>query len=179
MAERRMFHASVVESDVFLDLPIGAQALYFHLGMQADDDGFVNGPRQIMRKLRRRCSELQALLDSNFLLDFDGVVLLRHWRMANILRRDRMKPLAYPQIAAQVYVTDNQEYALENQGFFPTLLELRQPVLTTKCPPNIREDKIREDNIREDNINQDSVDGGYPETMAYVQKLMNRQMEKE
>ena len=49
MAERRMFHSAVVESDAFLDMPAGAQALYFHLGMHADDDGFVNGPRQIAR----------------------------------------------------------------------------------------------------------------------------------
>ncbi len=60
MAERRMFHSSVVESDAFLDLPAGAQALYFHMGMHADDDGFVNCPKQILRKLRRPQKDLQA-----------------------------------------------------------------------------------------------------------------------
>lgn len=179
MAERRMFHAAVVESDAFLDLPMGAQALYFHLGMHADDDGFVNGPKQIVRKLRRRADELRALIDAGFLLEFDGVVVLRHWRMANYLRSDRMKATNYPQIAAQLFVKANREYTLENEGFFPTLLELRQPILTTKCPPNIREDKIREENIKEMNINHDSVDGDYSETMAYVRQLLNRPNETE
>ena len=130
MIDRRMFHADVVESDTFLDLPIGAQALYFHLGMHADDDGFVNGPKQIVRKLRRRPTELQMLIDAEFLLEFDGIVLLRHWRMANVLGMDRMKPLNYPQIAAQIYVTENREYTLQPQEFSRTLLEIRMPFLT-------------------------------------------------
>ena len=69
MAERRMFHAAVVGSDAFLDLPPAVQALYFHLGMAADDDGFVNGPKQVARKLGLPATDLQQLIDSGFLLD--------------------------------------------------------------------------------------------------------------
>ena len=66
MAERRMFHGAVVESDAFLDLPVGAQALYFHLGMQADDDGFVNGPKQIAKNLNLDVGSLDVLEENGF-----------------------------------------------------------------------------------------------------------------
>lgn len=170
MAERRMFHASIVESDAFLDLPIGTQALYFHLGMHADDDGFVNGPKQITRKLGRRPNELQTLIDTGFLLEFDGIVVIKHWRVANYLRTDRMKPLNYAHIAAQLYVTASREYSLQPQGFSSTLLEIRQPILTTNCPPNIREDNIREDNISQDSIGS-AGDAPFANTLAYIRSL--------
>ena len=111
MAERRMFHMSVVESDSFLDLPIGAQALYFHIGMHADDDGFVNGPRQIMRKMGGCQEDLEALYEAGFLLDFDGIAVVKHWRMANSMQNDRVKPLRYPEIAKKIYVRENRSYS--------------------------------------------------------------------
>ena len=49
MANRRMFSLDVVDTDRFLDMSASAQALYFHLGMRADDDGFVNNPKKICR----------------------------------------------------------------------------------------------------------------------------------
>lgn len=110
MADRRMFHRQVVESDKFLDLPIGAQALYFHMGMQADDDGFVNGPKLIARQLRRPSKDLQALIDSGFLLDFDGIVVLTHWRIANSWQMDRLQLPRYPEIAKKLYINDIREY---------------------------------------------------------------------
>lgn len=158
MSERRMFHRALVESDLFLDLPIGAQALYFHIGMHADDDGFNNCSRQIARKLRRPKRELQALVDAQLLLEFDGIVVLRHWRVANVLRTDRMKPLQYPDISKQIYVLPNREYSLEPQQFSPTLFELRRQFLSVKCQRKVREDNITEDNINEDKINQDKTD---------------------
>lgn len=110
MAERRMFHRLVVESDRFLDLSIGAQALYFHLGMQADDDGFVNGPRLITRQLKRPYKELQALIDTGFLLDFDGVVVLTHWRVANSLQNDRLHLPQYAEIAKKLFINEEKLY---------------------------------------------------------------------
>lgn len=110
MADRRMFHRLVVESDKFLDLSVGAQALYFHLGMQADDDGFVAGPRLVARQLRRPYKDLQALIDSGFLLDFDGIVVLTHWRMANSLQNDRLHLPRYTQIAKQLFLNEQKRY---------------------------------------------------------------------
>lgn len=110
MADRRMFHRQVVESDKFLDLPIGAQALYFHMGMQANEDGFVNGPKLITRQLRRPGKELQALIDGGYLLAFDDVVVLTHWRLANRFRNDRVQLPKYPEVARKLYIKDTGVY---------------------------------------------------------------------
>ena len=181
MAERRMFHAAVVESDAFLDMPAGAQALYFHLGMHADDDGFVNGPRQIARKLRRPPRELQLLADQGFLLTFDGIVVLKHWLVGNSLKADRMKPLNYPEIAQKLYVTENRLYSLCPVG--ENLMKRRTERLDSKRNPKVREgkvtkDKVREDKIKEDNLREDktadAVFSGSPETAAAdTENVMN------
>ncbi len=110
MAERRMFHRLAVESDKFLDLSVGAQALYFHLGMQADDDGFVNGPRLIARQLKRPYKDLQALIDAGFLLDFDGIVVLTHWRMANSLQNDRLNLPQNISVAKKIFLNEHKIY---------------------------------------------------------------------
>ena len=110
MAERRMFHTAVVESDAFLDMTPAAQALYFHLGMNADDDGFVNGPRQVCRTLGAPVECLQELIDGDFLLWFDGVAVLKHFRLANTLQNDRIKQLSYPELAKNIYILPNRIY---------------------------------------------------------------------
>ncbi len=157
MAERRMFHSAVVESDAFLDMSAGAQALYFHLGMHADDDGFVNGPRQIARKLRRPPRELQQLADNGFLLKFDGIMLIRHWMVGNSLRLDRMKPLNYPQLAEKIYITANREYTTQGGDGLENLLEMRERKLATKCQPKVREGKVKEDKINKDKVVEDKI----------------------
>ena len=125
MAQRRMFHTDVVESDKFLDLSAGAQLLYFHLGMQADDDGFVNCPRQICRRLRRPPRDLKELIDGDFLYDFDGIVVIKHFRVANSLKSDRRKPITYPEIAKQLTIQQNRCYSKEFSDCDKTLYTLR------------------------------------------------------
>lgn len=111
MADRRMFHKNVVESDVFLDMPTSAQALYFHIGMYADDDGFVNSPRRIARLIGASNEDLQVLIKNRFLLAFEnGVVVIKHWRMANSLKNDRAKIPQYPKLAAGIYIKENRSY---------------------------------------------------------------------
>ena len=157
MAERRMFHSAVVESDAFLDLPTGAQALYFHLGMHADDDGFVNCPRQIARKLRRPLRELDLLTDAGFLLDFDGIMVIKHWLVGNSLKSDRMKPLNYPQIAEKIYVAENRLYTVERVESAENLLTRRTQRLESKRNPKVREGKVKEDKINEDKVAEDKI----------------------
>lgn len=144
MAERRMFHSAVVESDAFLDMPAGAQALYFHLGMHADDDGFVNGPRQIARKLRRPPRELKLLTECGFLLDFDGIVVLKHWRMANSLQNDRIKPLRYPDIAEKIYLKENKGYTTDPHCGGESLLKIKKDLLESARNPKGKEGKRKE-----------------------------------
>ena len=96
MAERRMFSKTIVDSDAFLDLSLGAQALYFHLSMRADDDGFVNNPKKIQRMTGTTEEDLQDLVEKRFLLRFaSGVVVIRHWKVHNYIRKDTYTPTMY------------------------------------------------------------------------------------
>lgn len=111
MAERRCFGMKIVDSDAFLDMPLSTQALYFHLGMRADNDGFVNNPRRIARLIGACDDDLNILLSKRFILVFDnGVVVIKHWRIQNTLKNDRLKMPQYPEIAAKVYIKANGSY---------------------------------------------------------------------
>lgn len=149
MAERRIFHASVVESDAFLDMPVGAQALYFHIGMHADDDGFVNGPKQIARKLRVGRQYITLLVEKGFLLQFDDLVVLRHWLVANSLKNDRLRLPRYTEIAAKLYVEENRQYTLVQPEGKLSLLDSRIELLDSTRNPKGREGKRTEPKRRE------------------------------
>lgn len=157
MAQRRMFHTDVVESDRFLDLSAGAQLLYFHLGMQADDDGFVNGPKQICRMLKRPPRDLRELVEKEFLLNFDGIMVIKHFRVANSLKNDRKKPLTYPEIAKQLTIQQNRCYCLVSDDHQETLYDLRTESVPEKTgihlesQPNLTEPNRTEENRREEN----------------------------
>ena len=89
MAERRMFAKTIIDSDAFLDMPPAAQLLYFHLAMRADDDGFVNKPKSILRLTGCTEEDLKYLAEEKFLIPFDsGVVVVRHWHVHNYIRKD-------------------------------------------------------------------------------------------
>lgn len=154
MAERRMFHSAVVESDAFLDLPAGAQALYFHLGMQADDDGFVNGPRQIARKLRRPPRELQLLVDNGFLINFDGIVVVKHWRVANNWKSDRLQLPQYPEYAKKIFLKPTREYTIFRVPGSQNLLRLKKKLIQ-EHGIQTESQKKREKNKKEENKKED------------------------
>ena len=89
MAKKRMFHVDIVENDVFLDMPLTSQSLYFHLGMNADDDGFVS-PKRIMRMIGAGQDDLQVLIAKRYILMFpSGVVVVKHWHKNNTIQNDR------------------------------------------------------------------------------------------
>ncbi len=95
MAQRRMFSKSVVRTDSFLEMPQTAQNLYFHLGMEPDDDGFVT-PKMIMRTLGSTEDDLKILIVKGFVIQFEsGVIVVRHWKENNYLRNDRYKETIY------------------------------------------------------------------------------------
>lgn len=149
MAERRMFHSAVVESDAFLDMPAGAQALYFHLGMHADDDGFVNGPRQIARKLRRPPRELKLLTECGFLLDFDGIVVIKHWLVANNWKKDRLQLPRYPEIARKLYTKESKVYTTTRPRKGKNLLQTKKKLLNDSGN-QMETQKRREESRREE-----------------------------
>lgn len=151
MAERRMFHKAVVESDLFQQMPAASQALYLHICMHADDDGFVNNPRQLARMCGAKESHLATLSEKNFLMPFEDVAVVRHWRMANSLKNDRLKPLRYPQIAKKLYIQENKIYTTSKKAGAVNLFLLRQNALDSKWNPRIEEGNETE---KEENKNE-------------------------
>lgn len=113
MARKRMFTKNVVESDAFLSMPLSSQALYFHLNMKADDDGFVGNPKGIQRLIGAAEDDLKLLIVKGFLIPLDhGVVVIKHWRMHNTIRWDRYTPTVFQDEAQTVYIKQNQSYTI-------------------------------------------------------------------
>lgn len=113
MAERRMFAKAIVESDVFLEMPHCAQTLYFHLSMNADDEGFVNRVQTIMRMVRAGADDLNILVARRFVILFDTKVLVvKHWRINNYLRSDRFHPTEHIEERGMLNVKENGAYTL-------------------------------------------------------------------
>lgn len=111
MAERRMFAKTIIDSDVFLDMPLSTQALYFHLSMRADDDGFINNPKKIMRMIGAGQNELELLLSKRYLLAFDsGIVVIKHWRIHNYIQKDRYNETKYLDEKESLKIQDNRAY---------------------------------------------------------------------
>ena len=120
MAERRMFAKTIVLSDAFLDMPMSARCLYFTLGMFADDDGFVNSPRGIMRQCGASDDDLKVLLAKKFLLAFDsGVIVIKHWRINNYLRSDRYAETKYLDEKKSLIIDQNGAYVQPKEAGIP------------------------------------------------------------
>ena len=116
MAEKRMFSRELVESDDFLDLPLSAQALYIHICMEADDDGFVNNANRIRRVVGATQEDYQTLFDRGYLIQMsNGLVVVAHWRICNTIRKDRRKPTVYQSEYKKLKICDNV-YMLDSKG---------------------------------------------------------------
>lgn len=115
MATKRMFSQVVVMSDDFLDMPASSRCLYFSLGMMADDDGFVNNPRSIMRQCGATVDDMRLLLQKGYAITFEsGVLVLLHWRINNYLRADRYTPTKYIAEKNRLSLLDNGTYILSD-----------------------------------------------------------------
>ena len=143
MPERRMFTKKITESDAFLDMPLSSQCLYFHLNMSADDDGFVNNPKRILRTIGASEDDLKLLIAKAFILVFEsGVIVIKHWRMHNTLQNDRYHPTDYQEEYSLLGLKDNKAYTWKQNG---NILETEHNVTkpnTTKqrfIPPTLEE----------------------------------------
>ena len=125
MSEKRMFAKSIVLSDAFLDMPATSRCLYFTLNMVADDDGFVDAPKAIMRQCGAQEDDLKILFAKSFVIPFDsGIIVIKHWRINNYLRNDRYKETKYLAEKAELTLTENGSY--EKEAPKPKLIE-REP----------------------------------------------------
>ena len=163
MAERRMFAKTIVLSDAFLDMPLSARCLYFTLGMFADDDGFVNSPKGIMRQAGCSEDDMKVLLAKKFLLAFEsGVIVIKHWRINNYLQKDRYTPTKYGEEKATLTLDENMAYR-EAKALSEAMYT--QEVYT-------------QDRLGKDSIGKDRLDSSKRPTLedvkAYCQERGNR-----
>lgn len=142
MAQKRMFAKTIIDSDAFLDMSLSTQALYFHLNMRADDDGFVNNPKKIQRMIGAGDDELKMLIAKKFIIPFEsGVCVIKHWRIHNYIQNDRYKETMYLEEKSHLILKENKAYKY----------------LDTNCIQNVSslETQIRIDKNR---LDKDSLD---------------------
>lgn len=126
-----MFLKEIVESDPFVTMPPAAQALYFHLCMNCDDDGFLNSPVKIQREMGAESEDLAILIQKRFVLAFDnGVIVIKHWRMQNTLRKDRYTPTQYQDLFHLLTIKENGAYTEAGNR----AATKRQPSVTRAVP---------------------------------------------
>lgn len=135
MAERRMFAKSIVLSDAFLDMPLSARCLYFTLNMLADDDGFVNNPKSIMRQCGTQEDDLKILLIKKFLLAFEsGVIVIKHWKVHNYIQKDRYKTTKY--------IEEKNLLELDNRSIYSKKDECIQNVYNLDTQVRLGKDRL-------------------------------------
>lgn len=139
MAERRMFAKTIIDSDAFIDMPLSTQALYFHLSMRADDDGFINNPKKIQRMIGASDDDLKVLCMKRFIIPFEsGIVVIKHWKIHNYIQKDRYKPTVYTKEKSLIETKDNGAYT-----------ECIQDVSKTETQVRLVKDSIVKDSIVE------------------------------
>lgn len=115
MAQRRMFSLAVTDTDAFQDMPTSSQALYFHLGMHGDDDGFVGSPKKIARAAGCNDDDLRLLITKGFIIPFDtGIVVIRDWKINNTLKNDRYHETLYRDEKSLLILDETNRYRLGN-----------------------------------------------------------------
>lgn len=154
MAERRMFAKTIIDSDAFLDMSLSAQALYFHLAMRADDDGFVNNPKKIQRMIGCNDDDVKILIAKRFIIPFDsGVCVIKHWLIHNLIRKDRYKETAYIAEKRTLSIAENGAY--ENSG-----IPLVNQVETVGIPSDnqrLTQDRLGKVRLGKDRIGEERI----------------------
>lgn len=182
MAERRMFAKSIVTSDAFLDMPMSARCLYFTLGMFADDDGFVNNPKSIMRQVGSTTDDMNVLVAKRFVIVFEsGVIVIKHWRIHNYIQSDRYHPTKYQDEMNCLFLDDNKSYKEKD-------CERIQSVSITDTEDRLGKDRIGEDRLGEGNAKfmasvkeivsylNETVGTNYKPSSGYIQTLIHARM---
>lgn len=124
MAERRMFAKTIIDSDAFLEMPISTRLLYYDLSMRADDDGFVNSPKKIMKIVGASQNDLDLLILKKFILPFEnGVVVIKHWKIHNYIRKDTYNETQYKEQKAMLELDENKSYRFINSSELQTVDE--------------------------------------------------------
>ncbi|MFM0781629.1 DnaD domain protein [Streptococcus suis] len=151
MAQRRMFSKEITTSDHFVDMPQSTQLLYFHLGMEADDEGFIGNARMLSRAYGANSDDLKLLQAKGFIIVFEsGVTVVKDWNLNNQIRKDRLKPTIYQAEKSLLTLDNTGVYQLGNQ--MPTKRQPNGNQMSTKCPHRLGKDRIGEDSIGEQQL---------------------------
>ena len=147
MADRRMFTKKVTDSDDFISLGSAAQALYLHLNQGADDEGFTNQVQMAMFKAHASIDDLKVLLAKRFIIQFEsGVIVIKHWRMHNTLRKDRFTPTNFQEELKQLGIKSNGSYTLD-KAQMEWLPDGCQAVAVGKGSINLEKEREEEDSL--------------------------------
>lgn len=168
MAERRMFAKTIIDSDMFLDMPLSTQALYFHLSMRADDDGFINNPRKIQRMIGGSDDDLKVLILKRFILPFDsGVVVIKHWKIHNYIRNDRYKETVYQEEKALLELKENGAYTeVSTNGIPDGIPSSNQPGHQMETQVRLGQDRVRRE-LGEGSIGEDIEEAAPPKSVRH------------
>lgn len=150
MAERRMMAKSIIKSDTFLDMPATTQNLYFHMLLDADDDGFINAPKSIMRMISAKDDDMKVLAAKQFVIPFkSGVVVIKDWKIHNYIQNDRYKPSTLP-----------ERYLLNIKKDKTYTLKSDVSRMDTECiqTVSIGKDRLGKVRLGKDRIGKDSID---------------------
>ena len=121
-----MFAKTIIDSDAFLDMPATTQLLYFHLSMRADDDGFINKPKAIMRDCRSNDDDMKLLIAKKFIIPFEsGVVVIKHWKIHNYIAKDRYTETKYKEEKDTLMLDENKAYTQCIQGVDELMTQVR------------------------------------------------------
>ena len=158
MAERRMFAKSIVTSDDFLDMPTSARCLYFTLGMFADDDGFVNSPRSIMRQVGATTDDMNILLAKRYVIAFDsGVIVIRHWRIHNYIQSDRYHETMCKAEKKQLTFSEDGKVYEKPLGISTMDTECIQDVSEMDTEVRLGKDRLGKDRLGKDRLGKDKT----------------------
>ncbi|MCM1008861.1 MAG: replisome organizer [Ruminococcus flavefaciens] len=175
MAERRMFAKTIIDSDAFLDMPVTSRLLYYDLAMRADDDGFVNAPKKIMRMIGASQDDLSILVLRKFIIPFDnGIVVIKHWRIHNYIRKDRYNETAYTDQKALLFLDENNAYQLEEDSRSTTVESGGQPLVDQRLPQvRLGKVSIGKDNKEREQTAKRFTPPTVEEVQAYCQERGN------
>lgn len=133
MAQRRMFSLKIIDTDIFLDMPLSAQALYFHLSMRADDDGFVSSPKRILKTISCSEDDFKILLMKQFILPFEsGICVIKDWKIHNYIQKDRYTPSIYNEEKSMLLEDKNGSYTKCIQNVDETDTQVRLELVKSK-----------------------------------------------
>ena len=153
MAERRMFAKTIVDSDMFIDMPMSARLLYYDLAMRADDDGFVNSPKKIMRFVGASMDDMNVLIAKQFIIPFEsGVVVIKHWKIHNYIQKDRYKATSY-QAEKESLTLKNGTYYTDDLPDVSNLdTECIQDVYSLDTQVRLGKDRLGKDRLGKDRV---------------------------